>query len=276
MIQTEMFPAERQQATPLPGINIFLASCHEANGTEGHVMITDPPYSEHVHKSAVSQSRGRGVRKRSLGFESISPKTLQHIGRLTAKIQRWSVIYSDIESLSDWRNSLGGKYIRAIPWVRWSMPQLSGDRPTTGCEMLTIAWGSQKGRKSWNGPGNLTHFAHKCLRGEGKHKTEKPLDQALDLVEFFSNPGETVFDPFMGYGTIGLACVLLGRGYVGLDIDPSCFEIAGQRIRSGVLSKRDAERYQRYLTAKKIRDEEKERISANTARVRAKLDRSVA
>ena len=43
-----------------------------------------------------------------------------------------------------------------------------------------------KGRKRWSGPGNLTHLAHLALRGEGKHKAEKPLDQALDLVSFFS------------------------------------------------------------------------------------------
>jgi site-specific DNA-methyltransferase (adenine-specific) len=54
------------------------------------------------------------------------------------------------------------------------------------------------------------------LRGEDKHKAEKPLDQALDLVEWFSDEGETVFDPFAGSGTIGLACRILGRSYLGI------------------------------------------------------------
>ena len=273
MLQTEMFP-EQRQSNIAGGIKLYLADCREADGSEGHVMITDPPYREHVHKKAVSQSPGRGVRVRNLGFGCLTPEVRDHIGRITGRIPRWSIIYSDIESLADWRNCLSGTYIRALPWVRWSMPQLSGDRPTSGCEMLTIAWGSQKGKKSWNGPGNLTHLAHKCLRGEGKHKTEKPLDQALDLVEFFSDPGETVFDPFMGHGTIGLACKILGRGYVGLDIDPKCYEVATARIHAETLSKRDSKRYARYLAAKQIREEEAVKIAANTARVRAKAERA--
>jgi len=36
------------------------------------VMIVDPPYRAHVHKSAVSQSVGGGSRSRDLGFESLS------------------------------------------------------------------------------------------------------------------------------------------------------------------------------------------------------------
>jgi hypothetical protein len=164
------------------------------------VMIVDPPYSDHVHKSAVSQSPGRGVRKRDMGFDSLTPELAAYISNTAAKVKRWSLIYSDIEALTMWREmciEAGATYIRATPWVRWSMPQLSGDRPPSGCEMISLFWGTQTGRKSWNGPGNLTHYDHKCLRGEDKHRAEKPLDQALDLVTWFTNERDNVYDPNM-------------------------------------------------------------------------------
>jgi site-specific DNA-methyltransferase (adenine-specific) len=253
---------------------IINADCRTVSDIVAHVMITDPPYSEHVHKNATSNSPGRGVRHNDLGFASLDVDLRTYIACASAKVARWSVIYSDIEALADWRVACtvaGATYIRAVPWVRWSSPQLSGDRPPQGCEMLSLFWGTQRGRKSWNGPGNLTHLAHKCLRGEGKHKTEKPLDQALDLVSWFSNPGETVFDPCAGSGTIGLACKMLGREYIGYEIDADWAAKATERIARDTLSERDAERYARWQESQELAQADAARRAENTERVRAKL-----
>jgi len=262
------------------------------------VMIADPPYSAHVHKNATSQSPGRGTRYRDLGFEHLTDELRHCICQAAANVRRWSLIYSDVESLASWRETAiqnGATYVRPMAWVRWSMPQLSGDRPTTGFELVTCYWGTSKGRKSWNGPGNLTHLAHtmnaetgegdqlqddeiipaiahKCLRGEKKHRAEKPLDQALDLVEWFSNPGETVFDPCAGSGTVGLACKLLGRNYVGIEKNPEWAYRAKCRIDRNKLSDRDSERFIRWETSRAELQKEKERMRAHTAGVRAKID----
>ncbi len=246
----------------------------ELDGSEGHVIITDPPYSEHVHASAVSQSVKGGARSRDLGFAHLSPEVRDHLAKLTARVPRWSVIYADIEGVGAWLDALdkfGATYLRTVPWVRWSMPQLSGDRPPQGSEMVIHAWGSQKGPKDWNGPGNLTHYAHTCLRGDEKHPTEKPLDQALDLVEFFSNPGETVLDPFAGSGVIGLACRMLGRGYVGTELQACWVDKANARIGMA-RSDRDQERFERWQVAKAVRDVEMARMAENTAKYRAKAE----
>src|SRR5579872_125018 len=166
---------------------------------EGDVMITDPPYRAHVHKAATSHSHIRGARHRDLGFDHLDEGLRKWTCEVAAACKRWSVIHTDTESVGAWAAGLaaaGATYIRAVPWVRWSMSQLSGDRPPQGHEMIVVAYGCGVGKKHWNGPGNLTHLAHLCLRGEGKHKAEKPLDQLLDLVTWFSDKGETVIDPF--------------------------------------------------------------------------------
>ena len=43
-------------------------------------------------------------------------------------------------------------------------------------------------------------------------------------------PGGVALDPFMGSGSTGVACVKAGRGFVGVEIEPSYFEMACQRI----------------------------------------------
>jgi DNA modification methylase len=44
--------------------------------------------------------------------------------------------------------------------------------------------------------------------------------------------GGVVLDPFMGSGTTGMACVLEGREFIGIEADPDYFEIATRRIAS--------------------------------------------
>lgn len=236
-----------------PGDALHVVTLEEVG--ECDVMITDPEYSSHTHKNAVSASAARGTRKREFGFESMTPLSRGWLGACAARVKRWSVIYSDVEESHRLREACvesGAEYVRTVPWVRWSMPQLSGDRPPQGFEHLIVL--HAPGAKRWNGPGNLTNLEHTCLRGEEKHKAEKPLDQALDLVAWFSDPGECVFDPRAGAGTIGLACRLLGRSYVGVERTPEWAEHAQDRLVAP-LTKRDADRFQRWQVATLARRE---------------------
>lgn len=215
-------------------------------------LICDPPYSEHVHKNTTSVGMlglgygELGAHRRDLGFGHADAKLRATLALAAANVRRWSCIFSDFESTHIWRadcTRAGAEYIRLIPWVRWSQPQLSGDRPPTGAEAVSIF--HQKGRKRWNGPGNLTHFAARCLRGAGKHPTEKPLDLMLDLVSWFSDPGETVLDLCGGSGTTAVACALLGRSCVVVERDARWAEHIKKRI-TGLLSGRDERRFQEW------------------------------
>ena len=50
------------------------------------------------------------------------------------------------------------------------------------------------------------------------------------LVECWSVEGETILDPFMGSGTTGVACAVMGRKFIGCEIEPKYFDIACKRI----------------------------------------------
>lgn len=252
-------------------------------GITPDVVIVDPPYREHVHAAATScgtpgarPSKARkGAAHRDLGFVSLGDPLRDFVCALAARTKRWSVIYTDAESVGAWKDGLeaaGATYIRSMPWIRWSMPQLSGDRPPQGHEMIVLAWGSTPGKKSWNGPGNLTHVthvAHTCMRGDGKHKTQKPLDQVLDFVEFFSESGELVCDPCMGSGTTALACLALGRNFVGSELDVKWVEQARLRVSGTVAMYDDEARYQKFIIASQARAVDMKRMADNTARIAA-------
>lgn len=63
-----------------------------------------------------------------------------------------------------------------------------------------------------------------------EHPYEKPLSLIERLVLIYTNPGDTVIDPFMGSGTTGLACLRNGRNFVGIERDMDYYEIARRRI----------------------------------------------
>jgi DNA modification methylase len=65
---------------------------------------------------------------------------------------------------------------------------------------------------------------------EKGHPAPRPLDQMKELVGNFANPAGAVLDPFMGSGTTGVACMNLGRKFIGIEIERKYFDIACRRI----------------------------------------------
>ena len=66
--------------------------------------------------------------------------------------------------------------------------------------------------------------------GNKLHPTQKPLSVLLPLVETFSVAGGTVLDPFAGSGSSLLAAKMLGRSYLGIELDAKYHAIATRRL----------------------------------------------
>lgn len=62
------------------------------------------------------------------------------------------------------------------------------------------------------------------------HPTQKPL-RLMKWCLAFVTPGYSILDPFMGSGTTGVAAVLAGREFIGIERDERYFDIACHRIR---------------------------------------------
>lgn len=65
-------------------------------------------------------------------------------------------------------------------------------------------------------------------RDAEEHPHQKP-DALMDaLVGKYQ--AQTILDPFMGSGTTGVACMNLGRKFIGIELEPKYFDIACRRI----------------------------------------------
>jgi hypothetical protein len=226
------------------------------------VQISDPPYSPNVHEDATSNNRGVvGVVSRDLGFEPLTDELRNQLAFAASCVSRWSLIFSDLEGCHLWRDAAdaaGAEYVRTVPWIRWSQPQLSGDRPPTVAEYVNVfhamRHGTRGGRsplaKHWNGPGSFEggYFSRRCMRGKEKHATEKPLDLMLDAVCYYSDPDDAVIDLTGGRGTTAVAARLLDRHCVAVELDKREAKLALERA-TGPLSARDRNRAEEWCVS---------------------------
>jgi site-specific DNA-methyltransferase (adenine-specific) len=75
-------------------------------------------------------------------------------------------------------------------------------------------------------------FAHPpVLPAKKRHPAEKPVGLLSHIVELVTQTGDTVLDPFMGSGSTGVACILTGRRFIGVEADAQIYADACERMR---------------------------------------------
>ena len=64
-------------------------------------------------------------------------------------------------------------------------------------------------------------------------RTEHPTPRTVDVMEYVVgiHHWNKILDPFMGSGTTGVACVRLGRRFIGIELEPKYFAISKRRIQ---------------------------------------------
>jgi len=111
-------------------------------------------------------------------------------------------------------------------WIVWDKRCADYSNDQADCE---LAWTNLKGparmiRHAWNGM-----IRGKESKTPRQHPTQKPIAVMEKCLTFLPDTG-TIFDPFMGSGTTGVACANLGRKFIGIEICESHFNTACERI----------------------------------------------
>lgn len=113
------------------------------------------------------------------------------------------------------------------------MPKASRSERELGTEKLDKVSGAEAvdRKEGSKGMDNPRAGAGRTANEIGNfHPTVKPIG-IMEWLARDVEKGATVLDPFMGSGTMGIACVKTGHSYIGMEIDPSYFPIADARVR---------------------------------------------
>lgn len=136
-----------------------------------------------------------------------------------------------MRSISATQVIFGGNYFDLPPakcWLIWD--KINGENDFADAEM---AWTNVNGavrliRHQW--AGMLRDSERDISR---QHPTQKPIAvMEWAITKSKVAAGATILDPFMGSGTTGVACMNLGRKFIGIEIDRKYFDIACERIEN--------------------------------------------
>jgi site-specific DNA-methyltransferase (adenine-specific) len=234
-------------AATAPSIDLRLGDCLDratglpaGDAASVDVTITDPPFDARTHRAAIEVGdwrRGRRAIDGALPFSPLAESqllaTAAHLARVT---RRWIIVFAGECQLDLWRRALeagGARFVRfGVVERKNPRPQMSGDRPGVGADLVVIAHASGM-RMRWNGRGRPARWTAGVARfdpGGKVHPTQKPLPLMRALVDDFSEPDELVCDPFAGAGTTAVACAQLGRAFVGWERDATYYAAARNRV----------------------------------------------
>ena len=188
-------------------------------------VVTDPPYGK------VNRSSG-GLRNLDKGAADVVTFDLNELVAHLSRISSGSVyVWCGTEQVSGLRAGFvqAGMSTRMCGWEKSNPSPMNGEKLwLSSFECCVFARHSK------------AFFSRHCespiwrgaIQRDQVHPTQKPLWLIGNLVDASADTGHTVFDPFMGSGTTGVACVKLGRKFIGIELDPGYFDIAVKRIES--------------------------------------------
>lgn len=221
---------------------LYLGDCLEVLPTleAGSVdcVVTDPPYGG--MKGGVTNRYG-GVAERNNTSETIGEPWgdgLEALRMLRSVASDGAIVFTSWHNIGAVRDAIGGNAVGLATWIkRNSQPSLR-NRPHYQTEFI---WYVEFDGGSMNWKPLKTYYdipalAAGCMATErilndnnsmAAHPTQKPITLIERLLEACNT---TVLDPFMGSGTTGVAALRLGRKFIGIEIDPTYFDIACRRI----------------------------------------------
>lgn len=188
---------------------LILGDCREVLPTLQRVdaVVTDPPYGIGFAAQPTRYQRANGMQRSA--WDDVAPQEV--ISDLAAQYTQCVI----------W----GGNYFKLRPSRGWLIWSKQGNAPSMAD--VEMAWtGIDMNARSFEKTVKSASL-EKDLQ-TAAHPSQKPV--ALMEWSIGFTHGESVLDPFMGSGTTGVACIKLGRKFIGIEIEPKYFDIACKRI----------------------------------------------
>ncbi|MBC7149064.1 MAG: site-specific DNA-methyltransferase [Rhizobium sp.] len=187
---------------------LYNGDCMEAMAGLDKVdaVVTDPPYG--------------------IGYTGNGGKGWANYGAEWDAERPGAELFDRIREISKHQIIWGGNYFTDYlpPTMQW----LVWDKGQRGFSLADgeFAWSSQ------NKAARIFTYSRGAALQDGKeHPTQKPVALMAWCLDFVKD-AKTVLDPFMGSGTTGVACVKAGRSFIGIEREPSYFDIACRRIET--------------------------------------------
>jgi DNA modification methylase len=207
-------------------------------GANPHLCVSDPPYGVEYDPSWRERDLECWKKPRSLGaVQNDNQADWSAAWRLFSGdvIYAWSPAGA---SMIEHYQALVAAGFEIRVQIIWAKPHFPIGRGNYHHQHETCWYAVHKGKTAhWNGDRTQSTLwqidnasAFKGSRGIGNeqtgHGTQKPVECMRRPIENNSNPGDAVFDPFVGSGTTIIAAEMTGRKCLAIEISPAYCDVA--------------------------------------------------
>lgn len=217
----------RMKVETIGNATLYLGDCMEIlprlSGADA--VITDPPYGI----SYVSAWRTQGPTEMLANDDAAPVDVVKHIA---AAIKDGGALYLatrfDVSAL--WADEICASGLAMKTPIYWDKGNhTSGDLEGDFGAQIEIFMFAHKGRHKLRGK-RIANLWHIPRDKAGDHPTPKPVALMERMIAASTDAGGLVIDPFMGSGSTGVACINMGRKFVGIEIEPRFFDLSCERI----------------------------------------------
>lgn len=216
------------------------------------MVFADPPYflsnDGLTIKNGKVQSVNKGDWDKSKGIHFLNEFNLKWLSFVRDKMEDDATVWisgtmHNIFSVGQMLTVLGFKILNVITWQKTNPPPSWAKRSFT-YSTEQIIWA----RKSEKVPHHFDYELMRKINGGiemkdvwtipaiqkwekscGKHPTQKPLTILARTILASTKPDAWILDPFTGSSTTGIAANLLGRKFVGIDLETEYLELGRNR-----------------------------------------------
>ncbi|MBS3112865.1 site-specific DNA-methyltransferase [Candidatus Woesearchaeota archaeon] len=246
------------------GLKLLKGNClnllKKINKESVTTIFADPPYN--LSNDGISCQNGKmvsvnkGTWDKSKGFNEDYQFTYDWLKLCKEVLEPNGTIWvsgtpHNIYQVGFALQSLGFNILNEISWYKPNAP------PNLSCRYFahaheTILWAKKdkkakhkfnyKEMKEWNDKitpsGKQMRslwwipFTPKSEKTYGVHPTQKPIELLKRIIASSSDRGNLILDPFNGSGTTGVVAKILGRRYIGIDMEDKYLNITKKRLNS--------------------------------------------
>ena len=194
---------------------LYMGDCREILPTLPRVdaVVTDPPYNSGLkygeHTDDARDDYWEWLQDRLLAADA-ERLLVKHSALKVADFLR----HFPTSRMLIWTKPFSSGFPHRGRNTHWEPLHLvRGDALVGGKDYVEVSSGHGHTPEGWNG-----------------HIAQTPVALMAWCVSLLSEYGGLILDPFMGSGTTGVACMKLGRRFIGIEIEPKYFDIACRRI----------------------------------------------
>lgn len=199
------------------------------------LIVTDPPYNIHLQKNYYSNRKRKNYSEYVDGPVKHS-EWLPEIYRILKNNTHFYCFsgYTEIADLIKESEKSGFENKGIIVWHKEWTGWIAGAYGYKYKPMSELCCFFFKGKRKINSPETADILKAKRVRNIN-HPCPKPTDLLGTFIKNSTNENDLVLDPFSGSGSTVVACKLLKRNFIGIEINPKYVGIAEDRLKQDIL-----------------------------------------